>query len=81
MYPARFFGKRFNEIGAPARAHPDLLHPADGATARDLLLASVSQAAALTAGENIVAKIAPADLLLAVSQGDGGGGALGGYGD
>jgi hypothetical protein len=51
MHPARPLGKRFEEIGAPTKAHPDLLHPADGAMVWDLLLARVRQAAAMSARE------------------------------
>jgi hypothetical protein len=51
MHPARFFGKRFEEIGIPTKAHSGLLCSADGAMARDLLLARISQAAARSARE------------------------------
>ena len=51
MHPTRFFGKRFKQIGASTKAHSELLRSADRAMARDVLLASVSQAAALTARE------------------------------
>jgi hypothetical protein len=51
VHPARFLRKRFEEIGASTKAHPDLLHPPSRAMARDLLLARIGQAAALTARE------------------------------
>jgi hypothetical protein len=51
VHPARPFGKRFKQIGAPTKAHSELLRSADGAMARDLLLARISQAAAMSARE------------------------------
>jgi hypothetical protein len=51
MHPWRFSGKRFEEIGASTKAHPGLLRSADGTMARDLPLARIRQAAALSARE------------------------------
>jgi hypothetical protein len=51
VHPARSFGKRFGEIGTPAKAHPDLLHSADGAIPRVFGLARKGQAAATSARE------------------------------
>ena len=53
VHPARFLRKRLKEIGAPTKAHPELLRSADGAIPRDFLLAHTRQASALAAREDL----------------------------
>jgi len=51
VHPAWSCGERRGEIAAAAKAYPGLLWSANGAMARDLLLARIGQAAAMSARE------------------------------
>ena len=57
MHPARSLRERFGEIGTAAQAHPELLRSADSAIPQDLPLASVSQAVAMSAREDMAAQV------------------------
>jgi hypothetical protein len=73
MHSARSFRKRIGEIRTPAQVHPKLLRSPNRPMARDLSLARICQAAALTALEyRSAAPVQYRDALLAESAVDRG---------